>query len=290
MSKTIKGQHVETIQTVEKMHEVSNRLRREGKKIALVPTMGYLHEGHLSLLRLAKQTSDIVVMSLFVNPTQFGPAEDLDKYPRDFRGDLEKAADEGVDYCFAPNTKEMYPSGFQTYVEVEELTKHLCGASRPTHFRGVTTVVMKLFNAVKPHIAIFGQKDYQQLQVIRRMVEDMNMEIKIKAGPIVREHDGLAMSSRNALLSTRERKQAASIIEGLKCAERLFGRGERCALQLVSSAKKVIEAEPETKIDYVELRDPITLEKLERVEDQGLLAAAVFVGKTRLIDNMVLEK
>ncbi len=280
---------IRTVRTVEEMHRLSNRLRMEGKIISLVPTMGFLHEGHLSLMRLAKEMSDVVVMSLFVNPAQFGPGEDLDVYPRDFEGDLDKASREGVDYCFAPETEDMYPESFQTYVEVEKITKHLCGSTRPSHFKGVTTVVMKLLNAVKPHIAVFGMKDYQQFQVIRRMVKDMDMDIEITAGPIVREHDGLAMSSRNAYLSPGERQQALSIVRGIREAERLFGLGERRTLQLTTSARKVIEAEPDTKVDYIELRDPETLEPIDSVEERGLLALAVFLGKTRLIDNTVLE-
>ena len=196
------------IDTITEMQSLSQKLRRSDKRIAFVPTMGYLHEGHLSLMRLAKKKGDVTIFSSFVNPTQFAPNEDLDSYPRDFDGDLKKAEDMGVDFCFAPSARAMYPPRFQTYVNVEEITRPLCGASRPTHFRGVTTVVMKLFHAVVPHVAVFGEKDYQQLQVIRRMVEDMNMDIEVASGPIVREADGVAMSSRNAYLSPSERRRA----------------------------------------------------------------------------------
>lgn len=280
---------IQVIETIKEMQSLSQKLCRADKRIALVPTMGYLHEGHLSLMRLAKKKGDVTVFSSFVNPTQFLPNEDLDRYPRDFEGDLEKAEEIGVDLCFAPSAQEMYPPRFQTYVNVEEITKPLCGASRPSHFRGVTTVVMKLFHAVKPHVAVFGEKDFQQLQVIRRMVDDMNMDIEVAAGPIVREADGVAMSSRNAYLSFSERRQATSLIRALKTARQLFGRGERRALKLIPSAREVVEAEPDAKVDYIELRHPETLENLESVDERGLMALAVFVGKTRLIDNMVLE-
>jgi pantoate--beta-alanine ligase len=278
------------VHTPKELRALLARARGEGKTIGFVPTMGYLHEGHLSLMRIAAQRSDLVCISIFVNPTQFGPTEDLDRYPRDLHGDLSKAVHCGVDVCYAPSKHTVYPPGFQTYVAVEALSRPLCGAKRPGHFRGVATVVAKLFNLVQPDCAVFGKKDFQQLAVIRRMVRDLDMGVEIVGAPIVRENDGLAMSSRNAYLTTRQRRQATCLYRSLERAKTLFGRGERDTLKLVSAVRTLIEAEPEARVDYIEIRDPETLEPLERIVDRGLVALAVFFGKTRLIDNTVLEQ
>jgi len=263
-------------------------LRRDGRRIAVVPTMGALHDGHLSLLRDARGRADIVIVTIFVNPTQFGPNEDLARYPRDEAGDLAKARTCGVDLAFCPDAAAMYPAGAQTFIEVRELQKPLCGASRPGHFAGVATVVAKLFHATLPHVAVFGQKDYQQLAIIRRMVRDLDFAIEIVGAPIVREPDGLALSSRNAYLSPEERRGALALSRGLAAAEAAVRAGERSAAALVAAARAPIEAEPLARIDYVELRDAAELVPLERLERSGVLAMAVFYGKTRLIDNRVL--
>ncbi|HET7502599.1 MAG TPA: pantoate--beta-alanine ligase [Kofleriaceae bacterium] len=263
-------------------------LRRDGRRIAVVPTMGALHEGHLSLLREARGRADIVIVTIFVNPTQFGPNEDLARYPRDEAGDLAKARTCGVDLAFCPDAAAMYPAGAQTFIEVRELQKPLCGASRPGHFAGVATVVAKLFHATLPHVAVFGEKDYQQLAIIRRMVRDLDFPIEIASVPIVREADGLALSSRNAYLSADQRRSALSLSAGLAAAEAAFAAGERRADALVAAARAPIEAAAGTRIDYVELRDADELTPITRVERPAVLALAVFVGTTRLIDNRVL--
>ena len=279
---------METVTTRSDMWRLSDEWRRAGKRIAFVPTMGYLHEGHLSLFDIGRRAGDVLVVSIFVNPTQFGPNEDLERYPRDLEGDLAKARSRGVDVVYAPDVSEVYPEGFQTFVEVTELSKPLCGARRPGHFRGVATVVTKLFNVVRPHVAVFGQKDYQQLKVIQRLVRDLDMDIEILSGPIVREPDGLAMSSRNAYLSPEERQRALSLSRGLAKAEAMFARGERRASVLVEAVRKEMDEAGGVRIDYVELRDAETLEELERVEGPAVLAVAAFVGSTRLIDNVLL--
>jgi pantoate--beta-alanine ligase len=263
-------------------------LRRDGKRIAVVPTMGYLHDGHLSLLRAARADADVVILTIFVNPTQFGPNEDLSRYPRDEAGDLEKARACGLDLAFCPDAAAMYPPGSQTFVEVRELAKPLCGESRPGHFAGVATVVAKLFHITKPHVAYFGEKDFQQLAVIRRMTRDLDLGIEIVGVPIVREADGLAMSSRNVYLSAEERAQALSLSRGLDAAAAAFAAGERDAARLVAAARAPIDAAPLARVDYVELRDADELTPVTRVERRAVLAMAVFFGKTRLIDNRVL--
>jgi pantoate--beta-alanine ligase len=254
--------------------------------------MGALHEGHLTLVRAARSRADVVVLTIFVNPTQFGPNEDLAKYPRDEAGDIAKARSAGIDLAFCPTAEAMYPSGAQTFVEVRELQKPLCGASRPGHFAGVATVVAKLFHATLPHVAVFGEKDYQQLAIIRRMVRDLDFAIEIVGVPIVREADGLALSSRNAYLSEADRKAALSLSAGLAAAEQAYKAGERNAAALVAIARAPIEIEPLARIDYVELRDADELSTIDRVERKAVLAMAVFVGaegkKTRLIDNRVI--
>ena len=263
-------------------------LRRDGRRIAVVPTMGALHDGHLALLRAARGLADVVILTIFVNPTQFGPAEDLGRYPRDEPGDLAKARSAGVDLAFCPEASAMYPPGSQTFVEVRELQKPLCGASRPGHFAGVATVVTKLFHITQPHIAVFGEKDYQQLAIIRRMVRDLDFGLEIASVPIVREADGVAMSSRNAYLSADQRISARSLSAGLAAAADAHARGERSAAALVAAARAPIEAAPGTRIDYVELRDADELTPITTVERPAVLAVAVFVGTTRLIDNRVL--
>jgi pantoate--beta-alanine ligase len=272
------------------MRAKAEDLRRDGRRIAVVPTMGALHEGHLALLRAARGMADVVILTIFVNPTQFGPSEDLAKYPRDEAGDLAKARGAGIDLAFCPEAAAMYRPGSQTFVEVRELQKPLCGASRPGHFAGVATVVSKLFHITQPHVAVFGEKDYQQLAIIRRMVRDLDFAIEIASVPIVREPDGLAMSSRNAYLSPDQRRAALSLSTGLAAAERAFATGERNAVALVAAARAPIEAEPAARIDYAELRDAEELTTITEVERPAVLALAVFIGTTRLIDNRVLGR
>jgi len=263
-------------------------LRQQGKTIGLVPTMGYLHEGHLSLVRAARRENDMVVMSIFVNPTQFGPGEDLDRYPRDLYRDMELAEKAGVDGIFAPSVEEMYPEGYSTYVEVEGLSRVLCGASRPGHFRGVATVVSKLFNIIQPHRAYFGLKDYQQALIIKRMVEDLNFPVEIVTLPTVREPDGLALSSRNQYLTSEERAKALSLYRSLKRGEEMILKGIR-QVQAIKEAMAQELLKHEVKIDYVEVCNPENLSPLEEVGDRALLAVAAWVGSTRLIDNLVVE-
>lgn len=276
------------ITTVSEMQQQADDLRKQGRTIGFVPTMGYLHEGHLSLIRTARSHADTVVVSVFVNPTQFGPNEDFASYPRDIEGDEEKAEKAGADIVFYPEAEEMYGPGFSTSVQVEGLTNRLCGASRPGHFKGVTTVVSKLFLIVKPHLAVFGQKDAQQAAVIRRMVSDLNFDISIITAPIVREHDGLAMSSRNKYLSAQERKQALALHEALVSAREMAEHGETKAEALVRHMQQRIEREPDARIDYIEIVDTGTLEPVSTVHSHALAAVAVYIGSTRLIDNCVL--
>ncbi len=260
-----------------------------GHTIALVPTMGFLHDGHLELVRVGRRHCDKLIISIFVNPSQFGPGEDFERYPRDTQGDLEKARKVGTDFVFFPSVEEMYPGGYQTKIQVEKLTRHLCGISRPGHFDGVTTVVAKLFNITRPHLAIFGQKDFQQLTVIRRMVMDLNMDIQVLGVPTVREPDGLAMSSRNNYLSPEERRSALSLKRSLDLAGEMFGKGERDARVIKKTVESLILDHPHTEIVYVTLCDPVTLEEVETLADETLVALAVRVGTTRLIDNCVLS-
>lgn len=270
------------------MRAKAEDLRRDGRKIAVVPTMGALHEGHLALVRHARARADVVILTIFVNPTQFGPKEDLSRYPRDEEGDLAKARPAGIDLAFCPSAEAMYPPGAQTFVEVRELAKPLCGASRPGHFAGVATIVSKLFHITRPHLAVFGEKDYQQLAIIRRMVRDLDFGIEIQGVPIVREADGLALSSRNAYLSAEQRADALSLSRGLAAAEAAFKAGERDAKTLVAAARAPLEAQSQVRIDYVELRDADELTEIERADKKSVLAIAAFVGTTRLIDNRVL--
>jgi pantoate--beta-alanine ligase len=270
------------------MQAVANRLRQQGRTIGFVPTMGYLHEGHASLLRAARRDSDAVVLSIFVNPTQFGPNEDLDQYPRDMERDERIAREEETDYIFYPEPKTMYPPGYQTYVTVEKLTASHCGVSRPVHFRGVTTVCTKLFNLVLPHRAYFGQKDYQQAAAIRRLVHDLNMNLEIVVMPTAREADGLAMSSRNAYLQPDERSQAICLYESLQLAKEMVSRGQRETAPIIAAIRKHIEARPAARIDYVSIADANTLEELTAIERKAVVLLAVFLGKTRLIDNELI--
>ncbi len=274
------------IETAEEMRAWSQARRNEGHYIGFVPTMGALHEGHASLMRACVQQNDVSVLSVFVNPTQFAPHEDLDRYPRTFEADCALAADIGIDAVYAPNAKRMYPPGYATYVEVERLTEHLCGVSRPTHFRGVTTVVTKLFNAVCPHRAYFGQKDAQQAAVIRRMTRDLDFGIEIVVLPIVREADGLAMSSRNVYLSPEDRKKALGISRGLFAAKQLFEQGERNPDRLVEAVKENLS---DVKVDYVSLVDADEIAPVTEIRGRVLLAVAAYVGQTRLIDNILLD-
>jgi pantoate--beta-alanine ligase len=278
------------IERIESMREWSEAQRRAGRRVGFVPTMGFLHGGHICLVRDAKARGDRLVVSIFVNPTQFGPGEDFAAYPRDFESDCELLEQEGVDALFYPSLGEMYPQGAQTRVEVERLSLPLCGALRPGHFRGVATVVAKLFHIVQPHVAIFGEKDYQQLLVVRRLVRDLNMGIEIVGHPIVREPDGLAMSSRNAYLNTAERAAAVCLSRALCKAERLFQRGEKSAVTLVRSALAELEKEPLAQVEYVKLCDAETLDELERIDAPAVLALSVRIGKARLIDNRMLAR
>jgi pantoate--beta-alanine ligase len=263
--------------------------RRAGEVIGLVPTMGFLHEGHLSLVRIARNRADRVVVSLFVNPTQFGPKEDLGRYPRDFERDLALCESEGVDVLFVPTADAMYPAGFSTYVIEEALGDGLCGASRPGHFRGVATVVTKLFNLTLPDFAVFGEKDAQQVRVIRRMVRDLNQPVTIITGPTAREPDGLAMSSRNSLLSPAERAEAACLSRGLAAAHARYAGGEREAAPLKAVVASIIAIEaPHGIVDYIELVDDVTLRSVETITGPALLAVAVRFSATRLIDNITL--
>jgi pantoate--beta-alanine ligase len=279
---------MEVIDTIDAMQVRCEKLRLSGQTISLVPTMGFFHEGHLELMRVGKRHSDVLVISIFVNPIQFGPNEDYETYPRDTEGDLSKAREVGVDFAFVPSLKEMYPDGFQTKITVEKVTKHLCGISRPDHFDGVTTVVAKLFNITKPHVAIFGQKDYQQLTVISRMVEDLKMDIQIVGVPTVREPDGLAMSSRNSYLSPDERRSALCLKKSIDLAYDMVREGEKDVNNIKLAVEKLILGHPFTKLDYIILCHPVTLENTETIEGETLLALAVRVGKTRLIDNRLI--
>lgn len=277
------------IEHVGEMQQQANTWRQEGKTIGLVPTMGYLHDGHLALVKAARSHADVVIVSIFVNPIQFGPSEDLERYPRNTEGDLRVLREAGADAVFLPTATEIYPDGYQTQVEVTRVTLPLCGKSRPGHFRGVTTVVVKLFNIAKPHVAVFGEKDFQQLVTIRRMVQDLNMDVKIVGHPIVRETDGLAMSSRNVYLNETQRQTALRLQKSLAAAQTLVDTGERSAEVVLKRVKEVLNGGDDFRIDYAQLRHPETLEETVRLEGPTLCALAAFVGKTRLIDNRVLN-
>ncbi len=274
--------------TVEEMKKLRNEIP-VNKKVGFVPTMGYLHEGHLSLLRKAREENDIVILSIFVNPIQFGPNEDLDRYPRDFERDEKLAKEVGTDIIFYPTPEQMYPENYSSYVITEGLDRHLCGAKRPGHFKGVMTVVLKLFNITKPHNTYFGQKDIQQARIIEQMIKDFNLDINFHICPIIREEDGLAMSSRNVYLSHEERKQAIALFKGIKRGEELFKNGERDAKTIKKEVEKVVKSFNLAKIDYVEIVDYTTMSPVEKLGKKSVLALAVYFGKTRLIDNTILE-
>lgn len=271
------------------MRARTDDLRRDGRTIAVVPTMGYLHDGHLALLRAARARADVVILTIFVNPTQFGPTEDLGRYPRDEAGDLAKARGCGVDLAFCPDAAAMYPAGSQTFVTVRELERPLCGAKRPGHFTGVATIVTKLFLVTQPHLAFFGEKDYQQLAVIRRLARDLDFGVEIVGCPIVREPDGLARSSRNSYLSPDERRQALALSAGLAAAEAAVAAGARDPATILAAARAPIARQPAARIDYLELRDADDLTPIDRLDRPAVLALAVFIGATRLIDNRVVR-
>lgn len=279
------------MEIIEKIHEMQKRsegFRLSGKTIAFVPTMGFLHEGHLELMRAGKRRADILIVCIFVNPLQFGPAEDFETYPRDMERDLSKSERTGADIVFVPSNEEMYQEGFQATVSVERIAKHLCGLRRPGHFNGVATVVTKLLNITRPHVALFGQKDFQQWILIRRMARDLNMDIEIVGVPTVREADGLAMSSRNSYLGPAERRSALCLKKSLDLAGDMLARGQRNAGKIKAAIEELILSHPHTVLDYVSLCNPASLEEVDAVEDETLLALAVRVGKTRLIDNCLL--
>jgi pantoate--beta-alanine ligase len=283
---------MEIINRRQRMSSVARKIRREqDRTVGLVPTMGALHDGHLSLVREARRMCDVVVVSVFVNPTQFGPGEDFEHYPRDLTKDTALLTDYNVDYIFAPTVEEMYPKGFSSYVNVEGLSEQLEGASRPGHFRGVATVVTILLNTVRPDFAFFGQKDAQQALVIRRLVKDLAFDTEVVILPIVREDTGLAISSRNLYLNAEEQASAAVIHRALVQAKNTFKEGERSAARIADVVRSTIESEPRARLDYVAIADAETLDPVERVEERPtLIAVAAYIGKTRLIDNVILNK
>jgi pantoate--beta-alanine ligase len=280
---------MKVIRALDKMSDFSRRARLKGRSIGLVPTMGALHEGHLSLIRQARRDNNLVVVSIFVNPTQFGPKEDFSKYPRTFRKDLLLCKKENVDIIFFPDAKKMYPQGFKTFVMVEGLSDILCGRSRPGHFKGVATVVTKLFNITQPDIAYFGQKDAQQSVIIKKMVLDLNMPVKINVMPTVREQNGLALSSRNAYLSARQKKEAVVLSRSLSFAEYLVKNGLKDPKRITSMMNSLIRKRSGARIDYIAIVDSDTLEPLKKISGSCLIALAAWFGKTRLIDNRVLK-
>ena len=278
------------IESAAPMQQQALAWRAENKRIGFVPTMGYLHDGHVSLMRLLRSRCDILITSIFVNPMQFGPQEDFAQYPRDLQRDMKLCENAGVDVVFYPQVEDMYPKNFHTHIEVEYLTETLCGPWRPGHFRGVATVVCKLFNIVQPHLAAFGQKDAQQVVVIERMVQDLNLPVEIVVGPTLREPDGLAMSSRNVYLSPAERQQATALYHALTLAERMLRDGERDSTQIISAMKSLIQREVAAPvIEYIEIVDRATLHALQPVAGDIIVALAVRIGKTRLIDNFMLR-
>lgn len=280
---------MEYIKECSALSEKSRHLVKQGYRIGLVPTMGFFHEGHLSLMDRARKECDIVIVTLFINPIQFGPNEDLALYPRDIERDRDLAEKRGVDILFHPGSEQIYPEGFRTNVIVNDLSTKLCGISRPTHFRGVTTVVCKLFNLTCPTIAYFGQKDAQQAIIIKQMVRDLNFQIKIEIMPIVREADGLAMSSRNSYLNPEERLAAVCLYTSLIEAESLIKKGEKKSSNIIRKIKEVINNEPLAILEYGEVVDTVTLSPLEIIDQESLIALAVKIGKTRLIDNIIIS-
>ena len=276
------------VKTIKEVRETVKQWKKEGLSVGFVPTMGYLHEGHQSLIRAAGE-NDKVVVSIFLNPMQFGPTEDLASYPRDLERGKEKCLESGADLIFAPDASEMYGDNFQSFVDMNLLTQELCGLTRPCHFRGVCTVVTKLFNIVKPDRAYFGKKDAQQLAVIKRMVADLNMDIEIIGCPIIREEDGLAKSSRNTYLSAEERQAALVLSKAVKKAEELIAAGVRDSAEIISQMYAVVDAEPLAKTDYIKVVSLDTMQQISKIEDSALVALAVYIGKTRLIDNYFYE-
>jgi len=279
---------IKIVDKIKDMQSLSNKIRKEGRSISFVPTMGALHEGHLSLMRTAKEKCDFLVVSIFVNPTQFGPGEDFNKYARDLEGDIKKISIIGVDAVFFPDVDEIYPEGYETYIEVEELQKPLCGQYRPGHFKGVATVVLKLFNIVKPDVAVFGEKDYQQLLIIKKMVRDLHLEIEIVGMPIIREKDGLAMSSRNAYLSDEDRSKALALSKSLTEIKNMFNDGNKDTSELVKAGTGVLKKNSVSAIDYLEIRDGTRLEKPRVAKNGDIAAVAARIGNARLIDNIKL--
>jgi len=280
---------MELLKKVSEMRAWTRDKRAQDLTIGLVPTMGFLHEGHLSLMKYCRSRCDQLITSIFVNPTQFGPSEDLEQYPRDLERDFALMKPVPVDAVFNPDPEEIYPEGFQTTVEVTEMSRLLCGQFRPIHFKGVATVVIKLFNIVNPHLAVFGEKDYQQLAVIKRMVRDLNLDVEVIGQPTVREPDGLAMSSRNVYLSPEERVSALSLSASLRHAQELADRGERDGATILRAVRQIIEDQPYTEIQYAALVDPETLTEVEFIDHRAVLALAVMVGRTRLIDNTMIK-
>jgi pantoate--beta-alanine ligase len=280
---------MQIIHTITEMQNLAKTWRAEGKRIGLVPTMGALHEGHLTLLDVIRPHCDMLVTSIFVNPTQFGPNEDFEKYPRDLQSDATKLSSRGCDIIFAPDTKQMYPEGYRTFINVEGLNQKLCGAFRPGHFRGVATIVAKLFHITQCHVAVFGQKDYQQALILKKMVTDLNLDVEMVIAPTVRESDGLAMSSRNAYLSTEERKQANVLFQALELANRMVQGGETNCRVIREAMISLITKRKDARIDYVSLVDPDTLEDIPEIQRPVLAALAIHIGSTRLIDNRILN-
>ncbi len=281
---------MEIVRRPAEMQAWADSQREAGRRIGLVPTMGYLHEGHVSLVRIARENGcDVVAATIFVNPTQFGPGEDYERYPRDEKRDLSILENAGTTVVYLPGVHDMYPDGYQTFVEVSEVSRGMCGASRPGHFRGVATVVAKLFHTAKPHVAVFGEKDYQQLAVIRQMVRDLDMDVEIVAAPTVREADGLAMSSRNRYLREEDRKAARCLSRGLFLARNLFLGGERDPGRVTAAVRAVVETESRAALEYVEARDPETLRPIAGPSDHMTILVAAHVGPARLIDNITLQ-
>lgn len=277
------------VEKIIEMKKISETVRKD-KRVGFVPTMGFLHDGHLSLVRRSKEMSDFTVVSIFVNPTQFGPNEDYERYPRDIARDKELLEREGIDVLFFPKVEEMYPKGYKTFVRVLQMEDYLCGRVRKGHFQGVATVVTKLFNIVKPHLAFFGMKDYQQLKIIETMVRDLNMDVEIVPCPTVREEDGLAMSSRNSYLKPEERVKATNIYKALMRGRELFVNGERDSAKILKEVKEFLSKVEGLEIEYVNIVHPETLEDVEKIADSAVLATAVKIGSTRLIDNVILKE
>jgi pantoate--beta-alanine ligase len=281
---------VKIIRSIERMQRTAEELKRKGKSIGFVPTMGALHTGHLSLIKQARKENDIVVTSIFVNPAQFGPGEDYLRYPRDLKTDAALCKKEGVDIIFYPGVGQMYPEGYKTYVVVEKLSNVLCGRFRPGHFRGVATIVTKLFNIVQPDVAYFGQKDAQQAVIMQRMARDLDMPVKIKVMPIIRDTDGLALSSRNTYLNIQERKDAIVLYEALKKAEAMIIQGVTDSSKIKLAMRRIIRRKKSARIQYIEIVDPDELNSVKKIKDKVLIALAVYIGKTRLIDNIIISK